>query len=339
MFEGKRIILCVHEYADFSAIIKEGLESLGMTVIQLDTKQREFRYKSFKQRFDNFVRKTFLGDPNYKQKLKQKTIEQKLLKQLEECHPADYALLIRADILPRSVIELIRKKSSTVSAYQWDGLSRFPTIMEYIPLFDRFFVFDPKDLITKNTLPTTNFYFNHTSRDTIKVNKQITFTGSYFRSRNKLLREISNVLGTKGIQIDISIFTKHEEEIAEIKKWGFKHIDTVIPYQETLKKALSSEFLLDVHINEHDGLSFRIFEAMDYEKKIITTNTAIKQYDFYNESNIFVWGDDNIDRLEEFLSKPYLSVAKEIKEKYAFSNWISYLLDHKPYQQIDLPSS
>lgn len=339
MFRGKRIILCVHEYADFSAIIKEGLEHLGFTVIGLNVKQPDFKYQNIWQRLHNLFRKIILGDKTFKQKLKQKAVEQKLLKQLEGCDPADYALLIRADILPRSVIELIRKKSSIVSAYQWDGLDRFPTIFEYIPLFDRFFVFDPQDLITKNTLPATNFYFDHIDRDDVKASKQITFTGSYFSSRNELLKDISNILSAKGIKIDISIFSKHDEEIAKIKKWGFKHIDSVIPYRENLKKVVSSDFLLDVHINEHNGLSFRIFEAMNYEKKIITTNTTVKRYDFYNESNIFVWGDDDIERLEEFLSTPYLPIAKEIRDKYAFSNWISYLLDYRPYQQIDLPSS
>lgn len=338
MLKSKTIILAVHEYADFSTTIRKGLEHLGFKVIELDTHQPPFRYKNVKERFYNFIRKTFLQDRNYKQQLKQKAIEEKLLQQLEPHQHVDYALLIRADILPESIIDTIRKKTHLVTAYQWDGLDRFPIIYDYIPKFDRFFVFDVKDLSIDGVLPITNFYFNHFKiEDRSKTENQAFFIGSYFEPRNQILKDISQKLLDIGVKIDISIFSKHEHEIEKIQNLGFCHLGTTISYEDNLRRAISSEILIDVHINEHRGLSFRIFEALGYDKKIITTNSIVKLYDFYDENNIFVWEDDNICNLEYFLNAPYKQVAKKIKEKYAFGNWIYYVLDEEEYYPITLP--
>lgn len=338
MFKDKTIILAVHEYADFSTTIRKGLEHLGFKVIELDTHQPPFKYRNTRERLYNFIRKTFLRDRNYKQQLKQKAIEEKLLQQLDSHPHADYALLIRADILPRSVIDSIRKKTDVVTAYQWDGLDRFPIIYDYIPKFDRFFVFDVKDLSIGGTFPITNFYFNHLRIEKKnKTENNAFFIGSYFEPRNQILQDISQRLLAMKVKTDICIFSEHGHEIEKIQNLGFHHLDTTISYEDNLRRTISSEILIDVHINEHKGLSFRIFEALGYDKKIITTNSIVKSYDFYNENNIFVWEDNNIGNLEYFLNAPYKKVTKEIKEKYAFENWIHYVLGEEEYDPINLP--
>src|SRR5690606_22154715 len=295
----------------------KGLEQLGFEVVELDTHQPPFKYKNISERFINVIRKTFLRDRNYKQQLKQKAIEDKLLQQLETYARIDNALLIRADTLPGSVIDTIREKTDLVAAYQWDGLDRFPIIYDYIPRFDRFFVFDVKDLSIGGTLPITNFYFNHFKiENKNKTENQAFFIGSYFEPRNQILKDISQRLLNMQVKTDISIFSEHEHEIEKIQNLGFCHLDTTISYEDNLRKTISSEILIDVHINEHKGLSFRIFEALGYDKKIITTNSIVKLYDFYDENNIFVWENNNMGNLEYFLNAPYKKVAKEIKEKY-----------------------
>lgn len=96
-------------------------------------------------------------------------------------------------------------------------------------------------------------------------------------------------------------------------------------------------FLVDFINGKHCGLSFRTFEAMGYDKKLITTNAEIIKYDFYNPNNIFVLNNDNLAKLNEFLEKPYEPLPVEIKQKYSFTNWIRYVFDEKPYQEINLP--
>ena len=72
----------------------------------------------------------------------------------------------------------------------------------------------------------------------------------------------------------------------------------------------------------HNGLSFRFFEALKYEKKIITDNFSVKEYDFYNPNNIFILHKDNLENLETFLHSDYQKLPPELVEKYSFSSWI-----------------
>lgn len=338
MFNNKTIILAVHEYANFSATIKKGLEHLGFKVVELDMHQPPFKYKNVKERLHNFIRKAFFHDQNYKQQIKQKAIEEKLLVQLEHYTHFDYALLIRADILPKSVINSIREKTDLVAAYQWDGLNRFPNIYDYIPLVDRFFVFDSNDLSVEKTLPATNFYFKHLKvKENNPKETRASFIGSYFEHRNPILKNISQRLSDLGVKTDISIFSNHENEIQKIQHLGFRHIDTTISYEDNLRITISSEIVIDVHINEHNGLSFRIFEALGYDKKVITTNSNVKSYDFYAPENILVWNGQNAQELEKFITTPYKPLDQTIKHKYSFYNWTKYILDIGEYTTIKLP--
>lgn len=338
-FRSQTVLLCVHEYANFSSIIKESLEGLGFHVIQIDTKQEKFHYNSFLQRVTNFIKKTFLQDTTYKLKLKQKILEDKILKQLDKIDTINYSLLIRADILSLTVIKNIREKTDLMCGYQWDGLARFPTIYKYIPLFDRFFVFDPTDLLTKNTSPITNFYFNQlTTVSNNNTPRKAIFIGSYFENRNNTLKQITEALKSSNIESNIQIFTDKPKEIERVHQLGFTPIEKVQSYRETCKNVLlSASILIDVNISEHNGLSFRIFEALGYGKKIITTNTNIIHYDFYNPNNIYIWHQSNIQKLEKFISSPYQQVNDDLKQKYSFSNWIAYVFDNQPYTTIHLP--
>lgn len=100
-------------------------------------------------------------------------------------------------------------------------------------------------------------------------------------------------------------------------------------YSETLDFVKESNLLLDFKRDEHTGLSLRFFEAMQYQKKIITNNFSVKDYDFYHPNNIFVTDYQNFDGLEDFIKLPYIRPNKEIEYKYSFKNWINQILDIK----------
>ena len=80
---------------------------------------------------------------------------------------------------------------------------------------------------------------------------------------------------------------------------------------------------MDFKVLEHNGLSLRFFESLRYEKKIITNNKTVMEYDFYNPQNIFIIHHDDMSRLGEFISTPYKEISKEIVDQYSFSSWLS----------------
>ena len=88
-----------------------------------------------------------------------------------------------------------------------------------------------------------------------------------------------------------------------------------------------SEFLLDLHTSIHNGLSFRTFESIGYNKKLITDNKLVRDYDFYNPNNIFIFEDNNFKGLENFIKTPYQQVDTAIKQKYGFTGWLQKILE------------
>lgn len=100
-----------------------------------------------------------------------------------------------------------------------------------------------------------------------------------------------------------------------------------LSFAENLQKVAACKVVVYFLNDVHQGLSFRTFDALCFDKKLITNNKNIKQYDFYHPNNILVWTGENRDELAEFLQTPYIPLKPEIKEKYAFSHWFKTLVN------------
>ena len=97
--------------------------------------------------------------------------------------------------------------------------------------------------------------------------------------------------------------------------------------KETYELMKSSNIIVDVPMANQNGLTIRTFEALGFNRKLITTNKNIVNYDFYNPTNIYVYeGEGNFDFESDFFKKPYEKLPAEIKEKYSLSSFISTLL-------------
>ena len=88
-----------------------------------------------------------------------------------------------------------------------------------------------------------------------------------------------------------------------------------------------AKVILDLMRENQYGLSFRVFEAMALEKKIITDNEKIKNYDFYNPNNILVLNKDFSNITKEFFETPYQSLPEEIYKKYTLEKWVEQVFN------------
>lgn len=324
IFNGKKIILGAPTAYGFSEIIEQELRHQGFEVYNLSLSHGPFKYKSIFERVNAYLHRNFLGHPDYKTYLKFKRVENEMLARVTEMPQVDYALLIRPDQYSEDIINMISLKANRTIGYQWDGLSRFPEVYKRMGLFDRFFVFDPKDAVHTQALPVTNFYTNSFDVGPSKeYESDVYYVGTYMKRRASQLEEIITNLQQQGLSVKYHICKSRK------RKPRFKQLDTTpcdLTYHENLRYAFNSKILLDVPTAHHNGLSFRVFEAIGFGKKLITTNEAIKQYDFYHPNNILVWDGHSQKMLGDFLDAPYLYLAPHIKESYSFNNWIKALL-------------
>ena len=92
-----------------------------------------------------------------------------------------------------------------------------------------------------------------------------------------------------------------------------------------LKKC---KIVLDLQRPKQKGLSFRVFESLAFNKKLITLNKEILKYDFYNSQNILVIKDlKHIDIPNSFLKSDYKKVDNKILEKYHISKWVKEVFE------------
>ena len=314
--------------------VKENLEFLNYDVVLVVND--DFKYKNIKDKIVNFYKKVFKNDKSYKRQLIRAYEENQNLFFLEQQKiNFDFTLIIRPDKFSLKVLEAAKIKSKKMVAYQWDGMSRFPEVSETIDFFDEFYVFDKNDIKSnsKKLSYTTNFYFdcyNNLFKNEIKYD--VYFIGSYDSRTQDLIRMCSE-LESMGLKINVLLATSPKKHL---KKYKFiTYLKKSLTYYDNLEILSQSNIIIDLaHKDLHTGLSFRAFESLGYDKKIITTNKIIKTMDFYNPQNIFVYDDDRID-LIEFVKSEYISVSENIKNKYGFSNWFNYMFKIEPFDSIN----
>lgn len=335
---GNKVALLIpHHFNLYQGIIKN-LESAGFQVEILVVTDRQFKYKNISQKLKNFYRKTFLKNKDFKKQLKIQNHSEDLLDNLEKYHgKLDYALVIRPDYFSVESLQKLKEKTCYTAAYQWDGFERYPEIMEYIEIFDAFFTFDPmnyKNYQYKyfNLKFTTNFYLDNLKSDPSKEQPEtVFFLGSYLPNRTEKVFEIAEFFRQENIDSNIQIVYPHSSVPSQLQQANVTVRKNNADYLEMIEEMQKASCLLEFSNKEiHNGLSFRVFEALHYRKKIITDNPDLRNFDFYDSDNIFVWEGDNLDGLKTFLKKPYKNLDPKIVEKYGFTSWINNIFNIQP---------
>lgn len=319
-FKDKTIILAVPNHFGLPEVFKKNLEFLGFKVFLLHHDNCKGKLTAGKS-IIHFFRKNFRKEKTFKARLVAKQKEGLQLEFLKSIDKADFGLVIRPDLFSSKVLEKLREKTDCSSAYQWDGMSRFPLVKNTIQYFDNFFVFDKSDTLdfpgTKNT---DNFYFDYLA-ESKEIIWDVFFVGTFMKDRIIELIKLSEAFEKIGLKSNINVIYTKERHITYLQQSPINFTKKGMNFLQNIEQAKSSLIILDFQNSCHKGLSFRTFEAIGYGKKLITNNPLVREYDFYNENNILVI-EDNLSDLKDFIKKKYIPLSIEIIEKYSFSKWI-----------------
>ena len=253
--------------------------------------------------------------------------------------------MIWPGVFPSSFMQTLRDKSRLMVHYNWETLEFLEHEFYKIRYFDKFMFFDPYDIgkrpeYAAKLVPTASFYFDCLP-DTHENNRSLFFIGSHAKQRVADIRAFYQAAKQLGLPIDFRIAAKNLDQArAELGLTDIQYFpyQDALPYRENLLLTQQAGVLVDFLNTKHYGLSLRIFEAIGFEKKLITTNPTITYYDFYPPDNILVWTGNNHNELITFLKKPYFRLPEHIKHKYSFKNWIRYVFNIEPNTPITLPN-
>lgn len=238
----------------------------------------------------------------------------------------DYCLSVHGELAPENVLSWAREVSGKMVDYQPDGISEKNEIRKYTKYYDQIFVFDPADITRYPELKAksaTNFFIE--DQQTSKEKFDFFYVGALTDNRLQVLENLyhhfKNKFSAKFI-LGASPYDRRNDTEA------VKFIRSHTSYAENLQMVKESRCLIDLKRPEHDGLSFRFFEAMNYNRKVITNNSSVKNYDFFHPDNIHITENfDDYNAIEVFMNRPVQEIPLEVKAQYAFKNWVNRLLN------------
>lgn len=231
---------------------------------------------------------------------------------------------------------ILKLKKSFSSAqfiyYAWDSIANFPNILEFYNLFDVKYSFDLLDCKRYGMRFLPLFY----TEDNIDAEAQIKYDYSIVMSFYIKKARNYNLL-CKSIPQDLCynkcLYLKHKSsffinKILHPKLYSKYKLNDFI-YKPLTKNESDlifrqSKVIVDCPLENQNGLTIRVFEALYKHKKIITTNVNIKEYEFYSDNNIFIVNDGKKIPIE-FFSTPYDN-RFEISNDYCIDSFVDKLL-------------
>jgi hypothetical protein len=324
----KTILLITPNYMDYTDIIRNGISEYLDAETHLITttgNDLQFSYRDSLHRIQNFFSKLFLKK-NQKKIFYNKAIKEKLEAIFEKHSRFDDILILRPDLI-KDHLPFIKDHGKRSIAYFWDSFARTPEGKRTIQFFDKFFSFEPKDVKDHTLLFLPNFY----SPDLLITKNELPhFDLSYVASYDDRLDTLEKILVSLSpldLKTNINIIATKATDAKNKSEKIITWFTDVLPRKETIRIMSDSSVLLDIAQPNQEGLSFRVFEAMKLEKKIITTNRSVTTYDFYDPKNIFVWENENTIPARGFFSAPYSPLPVEVFNKYSLQKWINTIFE------------
>lgn len=314
-----KICLISPDYWNYDHFIVKNLQNKGIEAYHIKYGRIKYGYPTFLHRTINFFRKLFLGK-NIKRKYRQEYV----LEQLEELGKQDKVLAINPEMLDHETHLNIKEKTDEYLCYLYDSIERNPATHLLNEVFDRIYSFDESDCSKYGLIPLTNYIY---LEKTEKVKSEYTvFSISSIDERLRLLNQIAHELDRMKITYKFIIVGKKRPKNLN-KNIEMKERRLSLEEVEDLQKK--ADVILDLIRPHQKGLSFRIFEAMALQKKIITSNSVIKNQVFYNPNNILIINPKNPVLRLGFFKSPYQEIPKEIYDSYTLDSWTRKIFNLK----------
>ena len=327
-YQGKRILFFYNKYMGYERIIEEELLDMGFQVDAFDERPIDKTHQKV-------IRKICPGFFNKKTELYYSEILNKI-----KHNYYDIVFFIKCDMPTPNALKGFREAfpNAKFCLYMWDSLNNYPDTREKFKYFDVINTFDRKDSIDEKIGFRPLFYAKQYEQ---KVDKDknhkydFCFIGTIHSDRFEMLQKVK----TEAKKNNQSVFfypylqKKYVFYAYKILKPGFRNANIndfkfeKISGDKIAEVVSESKAVIDVQHPKQTGLTMRTIEMIGMNKKLITTNEDIKNYDFYNPTNICVVDRKNPVIEKEFFEVPYKELPEDIYRKYNLTQWVIDALD------------
>lgn len=232
--------------------------------------------------------------------------------------------------------------NSCFTAYLWDSLANSPKLSESLDLFDRVLSFEPRDCETRGLELRPLFYSDSYSKLTIKAPGDFTydacFVGSvHQKSKFEAVKRICDGLAERGLRV-FTYYYMPSGSVAALR-WltssAYRSVNLVFEPLSTELVAnvyAKSKVVIDSPQASQTGLTMRTLEAVGACRKLVTTNPAVRDYDFCIDENVFVSSGETLPP-SSFFASPFVELPPSIYRSYSLATFVMNLLGEGPLFQ------
>ena len=251
----------------------------------------------------------------------------------------DYIIVFRGETIGER--ELLQLKTAFPNAktifYLWDSVENTIESKKKINIYDKVFTFDPNDAEKYNlvflSLPYGEEYTSEVP--TSETEYDLAFIGTAHSIRPRIVKELKKQCEEMNLKMFIFFYSPHilvylfnklfnkDYKYISLKEINFKSLTTA----EVCDIYNKATCILDISHPNQNGTTTRPVEMLAMKKKIITTNTNVKDFDYFDQNDFLIIDKQNPKLDKSFFESEYVPVKKDILYKYSPENFVKTILE------------
>lgn len=319
---GKRILLISVKLFDYEKFIKQRLEDHGAVVDYFDERPKNTLYaKGIIRLKPSFYKTTITVYFN------------KLLSTVKGT-TYDYVFVIKGEAVPRFFLKRIKEMNpmSELIFYTWDAFSNYRNATTLLDLFDKSFTFDVNDAKKYDLEFRPLFFVNDYKINSLRIKKKydLLFVGTAHSDRYEISQKIVDFCNRYNLKSHTFYYI--QSPIVYFLKLVFDRNFSSVKFRDLSFKSLSksdiidlfkkSKAILDIQHPNQRGLTMRTFETLGARCKLMTTNSDIMNYTFFNRNNICVIDRENIQIKLDFFENDFENFAEDTQYAMSIDGWL-----------------
>lgn len=327
--KGKKILLFAVYTFNYQYIICDKLKELGALVTLYDERTVSNTCEKALLKVDPYI-------------FKNKT--RKYYNRIIHSHSGEnfnYILFIKCDMPDHTILSDLRNAfpNAKMCLHVWDSIANIPHILDKVKFFDYATSFDRKDCLEYPEFKFRPLFYSDDFRNPLNQNDyiydiDISFCGTIHSDRYKILKDVEEQCKKNGMKYYgfYYIQSKLVHSLYKLLKSEFRHTKASefafdkLTSKEIIDIVNMSRAVVDIQHPKQSGLTMRTIEMLGMKKKLITTNTDIVNYDFYNQNNVYIINRSNPIISKDFLESSYCDIEEEIYDRYSLESWICDVL-------------
>lgn len=325
VFKGKKILLIYAKFFNYDIIVRNKLLELGAIVDLYDGRANL-------RPWEKALKKVYRGYYVLKQKRFHAEIQR--LKKEE-----NYDYIFSNTYLPAETIKGYRDAfpNAKMILYLDDSVANLKGVERTFYLYDKVATFDRLDALNYNVnlvpLFFSDDYNNKALSEKNNYDYDICFVGTIHSDRLKIILDIDKQCEKNNLCFYnycylqshfiyyYYLLTKKEFRKKPKSFFRFDQISS----EKVAEILSSSKSILDIQHPKQTGLTMRTIETIGSQKKLLTTNEDVVNYDLYDERNIRVIDRQNPIVDIDFINNDFRPLSDEIKSKYSTEGWLQQL--------------